>query len=160
MPWQRHQKWEVPDKYLRRIQRNALSSNQIGHKMKGIHRKIPDPNISPLSILKSPYILHPNSNTIIRTTLHRVSLIPPHYDQTTNTSLPPQPSAIHTPCTIQPSKRIKSKPIIQNKIGIKINSQLLGKPPQIEDLLLLLLPDPQESPPNKIGEYCTLLTAW
>ena len=127
--------------------------------MKGVHSKIPDTNISPLSILKYQYILHPNSNTIISTTPHIVSLITPHHDQTTNTSLPPRPSAIHTPFPIQPSKHIKSKPILQNKIGIKMDSQLLGKPPQIEDLFLLLITDPQKAPPNKIGEHCTLLTA-
>ena len=152
-------KWEVPTKSHWRIRRNTLSSHQIGRKMKGVHRKISDTNISPLSILKFPSILHPNYNTIIRTTPHRVSLIIPQHDQTTNTSLPPLPSAIHTPFPIQPSKHIKSKTILQNKTVIKIDYQLLGKPPQIEDLFLLLITDPQEAPPNKIGEHCKLLTA-
>ena len=62
-----------------------------------------------------------------------------------------KPPSIHTPCPTQPSKHSKSKQIIQNKIGIKIDSQLLRKPPQTKYLLLLLLPNPQEAPPNKIG---------
>ena len=118
--------------------------------MKGEHRKIPDTNISPLSILKTQSFLHPNSNKNIMTTHHRASQIPPHYDPTTNTSPSPQPPAIHTPFPIQPSKHIKSKTILQNKTVIKIDYQLLGKPPQIEYLFLLLIPDPQKSPPNKI----------
>ena len=154
-----NRKWEVPAKSPQWICRNALSSQQIGRKIKGVHRKISDTNISPLSTLKPQSILHPKSNKNIRTTHHRVSQIPPHYDPTTNTSPSPRPPAIHTPCPIQPSKHSKSKPTLQNKIGIKIDSQLLSKPPQIKDLLLLLLKNPQEAPPNKIGEHCTLLTS-
>ena len=126
--------------------------------MKGEHRKIPDTNISPLSILKPPSFLHPNSKKNIMTTHHRASQISPHHDPKTNTSISPRPLATHTPCPTQPSKHSKSKPILQNKIGIKIDSQLLGKPPQIKDPLLLLIPKPQEDSPNKIGEQ-TLLTA-
>ena len=128
--------------------------------MKGVHRKIPDTNISPLSILKPPSILHPKSNRNFRTFHHRVSLITPHYNPTTNTNPSPRPSSIHTLCPIQTSKHSKSKLILQNKIGIKIDSQLIGKPPQIKYLLLLLLPNPQEAPPNKICEHCTLLTSF
>ena len=62
-----------------------------------------------------------------------------------------KPPSVHTPCTTQPSKRSKSKPILHNKIGIKTDSKILGKPPQTKDLLLLLLPNTQEAPPNKIG---------
>ena len=97
--------------------------------MKGVHRKIPETNISPLSILKPPSILHPKSKKDIMTTHHRVSQITANYNPTTNTSPSPQQSAIHTPCPIQYSKQIKSKQMIQNKIEIKIDSQLLGKPP-------------------------------
>ena len=70
-----------------------------------------------------------------------------------------KPPSIHTPCPTQSSKQSKSKPILQNKIGINIDSQLLGKTPQTKDLLLLLIPNLQEAPPNKIGEH-TLLTAF
>ena len=154
-----NKKLEVPAKYPQRICRNALSSHQIGYKMKGEHRKIPDTNISPLSIFKPPSFLHANSNKNIMTTHHIVSQIPPNYDPMTNTSPSPRPLNIHTPCPIQPSKHSKSKPILQNKIGIKIDSQLIGKHPQTKDFLLILLPNPQESPPNKIGEH-TLLTAF
>ena len=108
-----NRKLEVQEKSPQRIRRDELSSNQIGRKMNGEHRKIPDTNISPLSNLKPP--------------------------------------SIHTPCPNQPSKQSKSKPILQNKIGIIIDSQLLGKPPQTKELLLLLIPNPQEAPPNKIG---------
>ena len=127
--------------------------------MKGEHRKIPDTNISPLSILKPPSFLHPKSKKNVMTTHHRASQIPPHYNPTTNTSPSPRPLATHTPCPIQTSKHSKSKPILQNKIGIKTDSQLLGKPPHIKDLLLLMLPNPQEALPKKIGEQ-TLLTAF
>ena len=154
-----NRKWEVPVKYPQRIRRNALSSHQIGHKMKGLHRKTPDGNIAPLSVFKPPSILHPNSNKNIRTTHHRVSQIPPHYDPTTNTSPSLQLQAIHNPCPIQPSTYSKSKPILQNKMGIKIDSHILGKPQQIKNLLILLLPNTQEAPLNKKGEHCTLLTA-
>ena len=127
--------------------------------MKGVHRKIPETNISPPSILKPPSILHPKSKIYIMTTHHIVSQITAHYDPMTNTSPSPQQSAIHNPYPIQPSKHRKYNPIFQKKIGIKIDSQLLGKPPKVKDLLLLLLRNPQEAPPNKICEHCTLLTA-
>ena len=75
----------------------------------------------------------------------------------TQFSLPPRPSAKQPtiPTSIPPTST--TTPSLQNKIGLKMDENLLGKSHPNHKFLLSLLPDPQSAPPNIYGESPDML---
>ena len=67
------------------------------------------------------------------------------------TTLPPRPSSKLPPMPAHLPNQT-SIPSLQHKIGSQIDTALLGKSPTNDCLLSMLLPEPQQPPPNHYGE--------
>ena len=99
----------------------------------------------------------PPDNNILQGSTPKTKLTT-HFDTSSVPSLPPRPFIIPLPNpslrpsafkaqTIQPKK-----PSLQNKIGAKIDEELLGKSPS-QVMLSQFLPEPQTTPRNVAGTY-------
>ena len=124
------------------MKRNALSTTV----MKGVSAlKHPD----------KPAIFHQNPKSVsfspTKNLQENINLLPK--PPSSELQLPPRPSAKLPTIPLLPPPLTSQKPSLQNRIGLEMDNNLLGKFSVSDSLLEKQLPEPQSAPPNIYGEF-------